>query len=91
MAEIRQIQQIMLETANLVALAVCRMMSPKSDMLTTREMFARYNRAWLKYHIDHGNLKGQKSGTAKNSPTLWSRLEIEALQEAERIGAKLKE
>ena len=90
MAEIRQIQQIMLETANLVALAVCRMTSPKSDMLTTREMYAQYDRAWLKYHIDRGNLKGIKTGPAKNSPIRWSRLEIEALLEAEKIGGRLK-
>lgn len=90
MSEIRRIQQIMLETSNLVALAVCRMMSPKTDLLTTREMYARYDRAWLKYHISRGNLKGIKSGPAKNSPVRWSRLEIEALLEAEKIGARLE-
>lgn len=91
MSEISRIQQIMLETSNLVALAVCRMLSPKSDLLSTREMFAKYDRRWLQYHIERGNLKGLKTGPAKNSPVRWSRLEIEALLEAEKIGAKLKE
>lgn len=89
MSEIRQIQEIMLETAHLVALAVCRMMSPKSDMLSTRRMFEEYDRGWLVYHIGRGNLKGTKTGSAKNAPILWSRLEIEALREAEKIGPKL--
>ena len=88
-AEIRMIQRVLVESADLVALAVCRRTKPKTDSLTRRQLYAQYEHGWLDYHIQHGNIIGEKSGSAKNSPILYSRLQVEALRKAESLKAKI--
>lgn len=88
--DIRTLQRVLVDSAELVALAVCRHNSPKSDSMTRREMYSRYEHGWLDYHIQRGNIKGEKSGAAKNSPIRYSRLEVEALRRAESLKAELK-
>ena len=88
---IRDIQNVLIESADLVALAVCRRNAPKSDMMTRRELYRSYDNSWLDYHIKRKNIRGIKAGAAKNSAILFSRLEVEALLKAEKIdGAGLK-
>lgn len=82
---VRDIQKVLIESADLVALAVCRRNAPKSDMMTQREMYKHYNRTWLDYHIQRKNIRGIKAGAAKNSAILYSRLEVEALLRAEQL------
>ena len=72
---IRDIQNALIESADLVALAVCRRNAPKSDMMTRRELYRSYDNSWLDYHIKRKN----------------SRLEVEALLKAENTdGVGLK-
>lgn len=82
---IRDIQNALIESADLVALAVCRRNAPKSDMMTQRELYNSYDRKWINYHIQQKNIRGIKAGAAKNSAVLYSRLEVEALLKAEKI------
>ena len=85
---IRDIQNALIESADLVALAVCRRNAPKSDMMTRRKLYESYPNDWLDYHIKRKNIQ---AGAAKNSAILFSRLEVEALLKAEKIdGAGLK-
>ena len=79
---IRDIQNALIESADLVALAVCRRNAPKSDMMTRRELYRSYDNSWLDYHIKRKNIRGIKAGAAKNSAILFSRLEVEALLKA---------
>ena len=91
MMNIRDIQNALIESADLAALAVCRRNAPKSDMMTRRELYRSYDNSWLDYHIKRKNIRGIKAGAAKNSAILFSRLEVEALLKAENIdGAGLK-
>lgn len=39
---IRDIQNALIESADLVALAVCRRNAPKSDMMTRRKLYESY-------------------------------------------------
>ncbi len=48
---IRDIQNALIESADLVALAVCRRNAPKSDMMTRRKLYESYPNDWLDYHI----------------------------------------
>ena len=88
---IRAIQQALIESADLVALAVCRRNTPKEDWVSKRELYRRYSRKWLNYHISRDNLRGIKTGASINSPEMYSILEVEALKKAETIGAELKD
>jgi hypothetical protein len=91
MMNIRDIQNALIESADLVALAVCRRNAPKSDMMTRRKLYESYPNDWPDYHIKRKNIQGIKAGAAKNSAILFSRLEVEALLKAEKIdGAGLK-
>lgn len=83
--QVKEIQKALIESANLVALAVVRMNRPKDDMMTQRQLFARYDRAWLKYHLSRGNIRGVKAGAGKTSPILYSLLEVEALRRADEL------
>lgn len=87
--DIRDICDALVETADLIALAVCRRTTPKSDMLSQRELYKLYDRNWINYHIAHKNIIGVKSGSAKNSSVLYSRLKIEALRKAEEIESSM--
>lgn len=82
---IRDIQNALIESADLVALAVCRRNAPKSDMMTRRKLYESYPNDWLDYHIKRKNIQGIKAGAAKNSAILFSRLEVEAPLKAEKI------
>ena len=91
MMNIRDIQNALIESADLVALTVCRRNAPKPDMMTRRKLYESYPNDWLDYHIKRRNILGIKAGAAKNSAILFSRLEVEALLKAEKIdGAGLK-
>ncbi len=87
---LRLIQKVLVESADLVALAVCRRNQPKSDTITRRELYSLYDHGWLNYHIRRGNIVGQKAGPAKNSPIFYSRLQVEALRKAESFEANFK-
>lgn len=87
--DIRTIRDALVETSDLIALAVCRRTAPKSDMLSQRELYKLYDRNWINYHIAHKNIIGVKSGPARNSAVLYSRLEIEALIKAEKIESSM--
>lgn len=62
---IRDIQNALIESADLVALAVCRRNAPKSDMMTRLELYRSYDNSWLDYHIKRKNIRGIKAGAAK--------------------------
>ena len=59
---IRDIQNALIESADLVALAVCRRNAPKSDMMTRRKLYESYPNDWLDYHIKRKNIQGIKAG-----------------------------
>lgn len=56
MMNIRDIQNALIESADLVALAVCRRNAPKSDMMTRRKLYESYPNDWLDYHIKRKNI-----------------------------------
>lgn len=90
MTDVRILQKILVESADLIALAVCRRNQPKSDTMTKRELYSNYEHGWLDHHIQRGNIIGKKAGAAKNSPVLYSRLQVEALRRAEAFKAGLE-
>jgi hypothetical protein len=76
--------QNLLVAASLIAVAVAKELSPAKDELTARQAYAQYGKPWVEEQKRKGLLTTRRKGTAKNSPVLYSKLEIEALLEAER-------
>lgn len=75
---------LIMETAEIAALAVLRLQDPSFDEVKKSEAYRiAGSRRWLDWHIRHKNIKGVRRGTAKNSPIYFSRLEIAALKKAE--------
>lgn len=76
--------QNLLVAARLIAVAVEKERRPASDELTTRKAYAMYGKPWIEEQRQRGLLTTRRKGSAPNSPVLFSKLEIEALLEAER-------
>lgn len=76
--------QSLIVAASLIAVAVVKEMSPSKDELTTRQAYALYGKPWIDEQKRRGLLQTRRKGKARNSPVLFSKLEIEALLEAER-------
>lgn len=76
--------QNLLVAASLIAVAVAKELTPVSDELTARKAYAIYGKPWIEEQRRRGLLTTRRKGKARNSPLLFSKLEIEALLEAER-------
>lgn len=80
--------QEIVRLAELGALAIYRLQDPGFDQVNLTEAYRiAGSERWLKWHIKHGNIRGVRSGHAKNSPIYYSRLEIAALKKAEADAA----
>jgi len=83
-----ELKQTILENAELGAMAAIRLQNPKFDEVNFREACEIAGRRWVRFHIKAGNLKPIRKGPAKNSPVMYSRMDIAALKKAERINAQ---
>ena len=84
MTSIATEMQNLLVAARLIGVAVAKELTPTSDELTARKAYAIYGKPWIEEQRQRGLLTTRRKGKARNSPVLFSKLEIEALLEAER-------
>lgn len=85
------LKQIILDAAEVTALAVVRLQNPAFDDVKYAEAVKiAGSERWLKFHIKQGNIKPIRRGVAKNSPIYYSRLEIAAVKKAEATELQLK-
>jgi len=85
------LKQTFLDAAEITALAVVKLQNPAFDEVKYAEAVKiAGSERWLKYHIDKGNIKKIRRGTAKNSPIYYSRLEIAAVKKAEATELRFK-
>lgn len=87
------LKQVYLDGAETAALAVMKLLNPSFDQVKYSEAVKiAGSERWLKYHIKKGNITKLRggTGTAKNSPIYYSRLEIAAVKKAEAAEATLK-
>ena len=80
---------LLLSVATIAADAVLARLHPETDELSKREAEALHGRRWLDYHVAAGNVAPRRKGHAANSKQVFSRLELNALWEAERSAASL--
>jgi hypothetical protein len=79
------IQHQVTQMADVIACAIIKRQQPAADLMTKREAYKFAGRGWIDKRLEEGLLKAVRKGTCKNSPRMFSRTEIVALQEAERL------
>lgn len=85
------LKRIILDAAEVTALAVVRLQNPAFDDVKYAEAVKiAGSERWLKFHIKQGNITPIRRGVAKNSPIYYSRLEIAAVKKAEATELQLK-
>lgn len=89
MTELQANKDLLLSVAAIAADAVLARLHPECDELSKTQAEAIHGRRWLDYHVAAGNLHPRRKGKAVNSKKIFSRLEINAVWEAEKIRAKL--
>lgn len=78
--------------ARLVALEVVALTRPVEDLISRRQAFAEFGRAWIKDRTARGLLAPRRSGAGATCAILYSRAECTALLSTERtIKATIKE
>lgn len=71
--------------ANLVAAAVIKQITPVKDRISTNQAYQEFGRRWIDSRTKAELLHPHRSGKSANSPRHYSRAEIVALQEAEKL------
>ena len=77
-------QRVIMAFAELVADVVIAKQEPVLDAISQRKAEELYGRAWLKYHVEKGDIRPRRQGQAKNSQITYSRSELRAIYVAER-------
>lgn len=90
MTDLQRDRDLLLHVAAVAADAVVARLYPQLDELSKSQAEELHGRRWLDYHIKAGNIVPRRKGSARNSKKVFSRMEICALWEAERVSATLK-
>jgi hypothetical protein len=80
-----QTQQEILQQADLIALAILRHTQPKRDLISQRKAHQEFGAELIRRGEESGMLHPIRNGKAKNSPILYSRMEILAQIKTEAI------
>ena len=84
-----QLKQQFLEIGEITAWGVVRIIQPEGDEVCYSEACEMVgSRRWIDYHVKAGNLKPHRRGKAKNSKKYFSRMDICALKQAEKVTNK---
>lgn len=80
------LKQHIMEVAELGAAATVKLQKPLSDEMTRRQAYEFAGEGWIDRHTAAGNLHPVRRGNKSTSPIIYSRLEILALKQAEKLG-----
>lgn len=89
MTALQQDKDLLMRVAAVAADAVVARLYPQLDELSKRDAEELHGRRWLDFHIKAGDIAPHRKGHAKNSKMVFSRMEINALWEAERARARV--
>lgn len=85
LSQSRVFEEVM-QNATLFAAAIVKQLRPGDDLISQRQAYEEFGRDFIKRNTaPKGVLMPLRTGTASNSPLKYSRTEILALQETERI------
>lgn len=85
----QQLFDHMMRNADFLTAAVVRGLRPSEDLISSRQAYEEYGRPWItKNTYPAGQLRPVRCGEAPNSPVKYSRTEIIALKEVEKLQRK---
>ena len=73
------------ELARLIVFEMQKIQKPQSDLMSTSQAFKEYGQAWVKKHLEDGQLKVVKHGNRK----MISRSEMERAKAKENAVARI--
>jgi len=83
--DLYSIKELMAEMAELGAANLMKTLEPKSDDLTQNEAFEKFGQGWVRGHVKNDLIRGYRKGPSKNSPIYYSKLELMAVRNAEKV------
>lgn len=85
--ELYELKNLCMEMSELGAAQFQKRTAPAGDELTQREAYSQFGEARVKRWVEAGLVRGQRDGRCKNSPKRYSRVELMAARQAERMNA----
>lgn len=83
--ELFELKNLCMEMAELGAANFIKKTAPGKDLLTQRQAYVLYNESRVKRWVSIGLVVPVRDGSAKNSPKRYSRAELMAANESEKI------
>ena len=85
--ELYELKNLCMEMSELGAAQYQKRTAPLQDELTQREAYSQFGEARVKRFVSAGLVSGQRDGRCKNSPKRYSRAELMAAIQAEKMSA----
>ena len=85
MNDLHAIKELMTGCAELGAANLMKSLQPKSDELTQNEAFEKFGQGWVRTCVKRELIKGKRKGPAKNSPIYYSKSELVAVRNSEKL------
>lgn len=84
--ELYELKNLCRDMAELGAANLMKQLEPAKDSMSQREAYRLFGEARIKNWVRHGLLSGQeRCGTTKRSKILYSRAEVMAVMQSERL------
>lgn len=83
--ELYELKNLCMEMSELGAAQYQKRTAPARDELTQREAYTQFGEAKVKRWVAAGLVCGQRDGRCKNSPKRYSRAELMAANQAEKL------
>ncbi len=80
--DLYNIKELMAGMAELGAATVLKTLQPKTDSLTQRQAWDKFDKVWVAECVRKDLIQGRRKGPAKNSPIYYSKLELLTLKQA---------
>jgi hypothetical protein len=85
--ELYELKNLCMEMSELGAAQYQLSQAPASDEITQREAYAIFGEARVKRWVAAGLVSGRREGRSVNSPKRYSRVELLAVKEAEKLNS----
>lgn len=83
--ELYELKNLCLEMSELGAAQYQKRTAPVKDELTQREAYSLFGEAKVKRWVSAGLVRGQRDGVCRNSPKRYSRVDLMAANQAEKL------
>jgi len=83
--DLHAIKELMTSCAEVGAANMAKTLQPKSDELTQNDAYAKFGEGWIKECVKRELIRGKRKGPAKNSPIYYSKSELVAVRNSEKL------